>query len=42
MSKEHTFRDYSLEEEIQRAKWFKEDLDKGGWDEIHKGPDVTY
>ena len=42
MSKEQTFRDYNLEEEIQRAKWFKEDLDKGGWGEILKGPDVTY
>ena len=42
MSKEQTFRDYNLEEERQRAKWFKEDLDKGGWRKIHEGPNVTY
>ena len=41
MSKEQTFRDYNLEKELQRAKWFKEDLDKGGWREVHKGPNVN-
>ena len=41
MSKEQTFRDYNLEEEIQRAKWFNEDLDKGDWGELYKDPDVT-
>ena len=42
MLKEETFRDYNLEKELQRAKWFKEDLNSGGWKEIHKGPNVTY
>ena len=43
MSKEQTFRNYNLEEQLQRAKWFKEDLDSdGGWIKIHEGPDVTY
>ena len=42
MSNEETIRDYSLEKDLQRAKWFKEDLDKGGWREIHKGPNVRY
>ena len=42
MSKEQTFRDCNLEEELQRAKWFKEDLYKRGWGELYKDPDVTY
>lgn len=36
------FRDVSYEEELQRAKWYKEDLDKGGWSEIHKTTETTY
>ena len=24
--------------EVERAKWFKEDLDKGSWNEVHKSP----
>ena len=38
-----SFRSISYEEELQRAKWFKEDLDKGnGWTEAANGPGYTY
>ena len=40
--KEQSFRSFTYEEELQRAKWFKEDLDKGGWREVHKSPGVCY
>ncbi|KAJ7319215.1 hypothetical protein OS493_036378 [Desmophyllum pertusum] len=33
---------FSYDKEIERAKWFKEDLDKGGWKEIHKSPGSVY
>ena len=37
------FRSISYEDELQRAKWFKEDLDKGdGWSVTGKGPGYTY
>jgi len=28
--------------EVERAKWFKEDLDKGGWNEVHKSPGYVF
>lgn len=37
------FRSVSNEEELQRAKWYKEDLEKGdGWTEAATGPGYTY
>jgi len=37
------FRTFSYEEELQKAKWFKEDLEKGdGWTEAATGPGYTY
>ena len=41
-SKEDFFTSFSYDKEIERAKWFKEDLDKGGWKEIHKSPGSVY
>ena len=32
----------NMENEIQRAKWFKEDLEKSGWREVYKKPDETF
>lgn len=29
---------YSHEKELERAKWYKEDLDEGGWREVSRGP----
>lgn len=38
-----SFRSISYEDELQRAKWFKEDLDKGdGWSVVGEGPGYTY
>ena len=38
-----SFRTFSYEEELQRAKWFKEDLEKGdGWTKAAEGPGYTY
>ena len=38
-----SFRSISYEDELQRAKWFKEDLDKGdGWSVAGQGPGYTY
>ena len=38
-----SFRTFSYEEELPRAKWFKEDLEKGdGWSEAATGPGYTY
>ncbi|KAL9958646.1 hypothetical protein ACROYT_G035694 [Oculina patagonica] len=36
------FRTFSYDDELQRAKWFKEDLDKGGWDVVHRSPGAMY
>ena len=41
-SKEQSFASFDFQEEIKRAKWFKEDLDKGGWREVYKGPVSNY
>ena len=41
-SKEDFFNSFSYEKEIERAKWFKDDLDKGGWEEIHRSPGNVY
>ena len=41
-SKDQSFRYFTVEEELQRAKWFKEDLDKGGWKQALTGPGFTY
>lgn len=38
-----SFRPISYEEELQRAKWFKEELEKGdGWSIAGQGPGYTY
>ena len=37
-SKEDFFISFSYEKEIERAKWYKEKLDEGGWNEVHKSP----
>ncbi|KAJ7371518.1 hypothetical protein OS493_024858 [Desmophyllum pertusum] len=38
-----SWRSVSYEEELQRAKWYKEDLDKGdGWTLAAKGPGYSY
>lgn len=41
-SKVQSFRSFTYEEELQRAKWLKEDLDKGGWSQVHKSPGASY
>ena len=42
-SADESFRAVSNEDELQRAKWFKEDLEKGeGWSEAAKGPGYTF
>ena len=41
-SNEQSFPSIDFQEEIARAKWFKEDLDKGGWREVYKGPVSNY
>ena len=41
-SKEDFFTSFSHEKEIERAKWYKSDLDKGGWSEAHRGPGNVY
>ena len=37
-SKEDFFISFSYEKEIERAKWYKKNLDEGGWNEVHKSP----
>ena len=37
-SKEDFFISFSYEKEIERAKWYRENLDEGGWNEVHKSP----
>ena len=41
-SKEDPFTSFSYEIEIERAKWYKSDLDKGDWSEAHRGPGNVY
>ena len=41
-SKEDFLASFSYEKEIERAKWFKENLDKGGWKEVARGPGNVY
>lgn len=41
-SKGQSFRSFSYEEELQRAKGLKEDLDKGGWRQVHMSPGACY
>ena len=41
-SKDQSFPDTTVEEELERAKWYKEDLDKGGWKQVLTGPGFTY
>ena len=41
-SKEDFFASFSYEKEIERAKWYKDDLDKGGWKEVHGSPGHAY
>ena len=36
------FTSFSYEKEIERAKWFKNDLGKGGWNEVHNSPGAVY
>ncbi|XP_078380189.1 uncharacterized protein LOC144663130 [Oculina patagonica] len=37
-AKEESFPSLDFEKELERAKWFKEDLEKGGWNERFKVP----
>ena len=41
-SKGQSFRSFSYEEELQRAKGLKEDLNKGGWRQVHMSPGACY
>ena len=41
-SKEQSYPDFDFEKEVERAKWFKEDLAKGGWKEAYKGTGSIY
>jgi len=41
-SKEDFSTTFSYEKEIERAKWYKDDLDKGGWKEVHRSPGRVY
>ena len=41
-STEEFFTSFSYEKEIERAQWFKNDLDQGGWKEIHNSPGRVY
>lgn len=41
-STEDFFTSFSFEKEIERAEWFKNDLDQGGWKEIHNSPGRVY
>ena len=41
-SKQYFFSSFSREKEIERAKWYKDDLDKGGWKEVHRSPGHVY
>ena len=41
-SSEGFFTSFSYEEEIERAEWFKNDLDQGGWKEVHNSPGRVY
>lgn len=36
------FTSFSYDKEIERARWFKRDLDNGGWKEVHNSPDAVY
>ncbi|XP_068757954.1 uncharacterized protein [Montipora capricornis] len=37
-AQEQTSSSFDFQKEIARAKWYKEDLEKGGWKEAVKGP----
>ena len=40
---DQSFRNISYEDELQRAKWMKEDLKKSqGWSEAASGPGYSY
>ena len=41
-SKEDFVASLSYDKEIERAKWFKNDLEKGGWMQAHKSPGRVY
>ena len=42
-SKEDSFRSFTCKEELERAKWFKQELDEvNGWSDTDKGPGVAY
>lgn len=41
-SEELSYPSFDFEKEIERAKWFKDDLEKGGWREAYKGPVSQY
>ena len=41
-SKQDFFSSFSYEKEIERAKWYRDDLDKGGWKEVHRSPGHVY
>lgn len=36
------FKNISYEEEIKRAKWYKEDLSQGGWTKLLENEDVSF
>ncbi|KAM7448733.1 hypothetical protein ABFA07_003238 [Porites harrisoni] len=37
-SKQQSFPSLDFEKEVERAKWFKSDLEKGGWNQRYKVP----
>ena len=41
-SNEDFFSSFSYEKEIERAKWYKDDLDKNGWREVYRSPGNVY
>ncbi|XP_057314387.1 uncharacterized protein LOC130655631 [Hydractinia symbiolongicarpus] len=42
MTEVESFRQISFEKELARAKWFKEDLQNGGWKEIYNNTGSQY
>ena len=42
LSKEVFLASFSHEKELERAKWYKEDLDKDAWNEVARGPGYIY
>lgn len=41
-SEDEFFTSFSYDKEIERAKWYKEDLDKGDWREVNRSPGKVF